>query len=197
MKTHCLLGVVLSSGDTAVDAKRRVPGALELALRRGQANQPADWRPCQMALTAVSERNAGEGEGVQGGEEDDISQLARGVLPPNMLERYPKEEGASYPCLGGLTDSRRACAGTLGAEGCGTSGLSGMCTQCCPWYRPENRHIEDENVAESRGQGETLGSGQRFSREGKGQSLGGRERRREDQSASCVRGLDGEFYGPV
>lgn len=128
MKTHCLLGVVLSSGDTAVDAKRRVPGALELALRRGQANQPADWRPCQMALTAVSESNAGEGEGVQGGEEDDISQLARGVLPPNMLERYPKEEGASYPCLGDLQTAGGHVQGPWGQKAAGLQGSVG----CAP-----------------------------------------------------------------
>lgn len=123
----------------------------------GWANQPANWQPCHMALTAVNESNR-KGEGVQGGEEDDTSQL-----PPDMLERCPKEEGEPYPCLGGLTDGRRACARALGAEGCRTSGLSGMCTQCCSWYCPENRHIEDDNVAEKRGQGETLGSGQHFS----------------------------------
>lgn len=48
----------------------------------------------------MSESKAGEGEGVQGGEEDAVSQLVRGALPPNMLERCPKEAGESYPCLG-------------------------------------------------------------------------------------------------
>ena len=38
-----------------------------------------------------------------------------------------------------------------------------MYLQYCSWYRPGNRHIEDDTTAERRGQGEMLGSGQRFS----------------------------------
>ena len=94
-----MLGVVLNGGDSAV-AKCQVPGVLELALQRGQTNQPANWGLCQTALTAVSESKAGEGEGGQGGEEDAISQLLRGVLPPKMLERPgTSREASGVPCL--------------------------------------------------------------------------------------------------
>lgn len=108
-----MLGVVLNGGDSAV-AKCQVPGVLELALQRGQTNQPANWGLCQTALTAVSESKAREGEGGQGGEEDAISQLLRGVLPPKMLERCPKEEGESYPCLGASRQQEGMCKGPEG-----------------------------------------------------------------------------------
>ena len=51
-----------------------------------------------------------------------------------------------------------------------------MYLQYCSWYRPGNRHIEDDTTAERRGQGEMLGSGQRFSWGGDRQSWRGESR---------------------
>lgn len=80
----------------------------------------------------------------------------------------------------------------------GLQGTAGVSIQYSLCYHPKNRLSKEGNAAERREQGRTSRErcpdlGQGFYSEGDRQSLG--VRIEEDQSVSCVRGLDGEFYG--